>query len=274
MEDVAVRAGRAGMAALRKAGSALDAVVAATVVLEDDPRTNAGTGSRMRIDGSIQMDAALMDSGRRAGAVAAISNVKNPVLVARKVMETPHVMLAGEWATRFARKHGFPPYDPATEGARERLETAKEELAGKKVPAWARAWLQNQSADTVGAVVRDGKGRFAAASSTGGISFMLPGRVGDSPIVGAGLYAGPDGAVTATGVGEEIWRMLLSKFVYDRIADFGTQGACDEGLRMFPKSVPIGVIAVGKGGEGESCNRAMAWWSSARKRTNAKYGKS
>ncbi len=254
------------MAALRKGGSALDAVVAATVVLEDDPRTNAGTGSRMRLDGSIQMDAAVMDSRRRAGSVAAISDVRNPVLVARKVMETPHFMLAGDWATQFARSHGFPAYDPATDRARKRLERTNADLKKGNVPAWARAWLRDHATDTVGAVARDARGRYAAASSTGGISYMMPGRVGDSPIIGAGLYAGPDGAVTVTGVGEEIWRVLLSKFVYDRVAELGPQPACDEGLRLFPKSVPMGLIAVGTEGAGEACNREMAWWTSARKR--------
>jgi len=270
VRDAAGRAGRAGMAALRRGGSALDAVLAATVVLEDDPRTNAGTGSRMRLDGSIQMDAAVMDSRLRAGAVAAISNVRNPVLVARKVMETPHMMLAGEWATRFAHANGFPPYDPATDHARARLERTKDDLARKEVPPWARAWLRERGTDTVGAVARDGKCRFAAASSTGGVSYMLPGRVGDSPIMGAGLYAGPEGAVTVTGVGEEIWRLLLSKSVYDRLTDVGAQAACDVGLGLFPESVPTGIIAVGKDGVGEACNRDMAWWTNARSRGSAK----
>jgi L-asparaginase/beta-aspartyl-peptidase (threonine type) len=262
--DAASRAGRKGMAVLRRGGSALDAVVAATVVLEDDPRTNAGTGSRMRLDGTIQMDAAVMDSRRRAGAVAAISDVRNPILIANKVMETPHIMLAGEWATRFARAHGFPAYDPATEDARARLSAARKEIRGKSVPTWARAWIPKAATDTVGAVARDGRGRFAAASSTGGISYMLPGRIGDSPIIGAGLYAGPDGAVTVTGVGEEIWRLVLSKSVYDRLADVGAEAACDEGLRLFPKSVPIGIVAVGRDGVGEACNRDMAWWTNTR----------
>ena len=271
--DAASRAGRKGMAILRRGGSALDAVVAATVVLEDDPRTNAGTGSRMRLDGTIQMDAAVMDSRRRAGAVAAVSDVRNPILVARKVVETPHIMLAGEWATRFARAHGFPPYDPATDDARARLETARKEIRGNRVPTWARAWIPKAATDTVGAVARDGRRRFAAANSTGGISYMLPGRIGDSPIIGAGLYAGPDGAVTVTGVGEEIWRVVLSKSVYDRLADVGAEAACDEGLRLFPKSVPIGIVAVGKDGVGEACNRDMAWWTNARNRGNSRAGR-
>lgn len=261
LDDVAARAGRTGTAVMQKGGSALDAVVAATVVLEDDPNTNAGTGSRMRLDGSIQMDAAVMDSRRRAGAVAAISEVKNPILVAREVMGTPHLMLAGEWATRFARENGYPQHDPATEDSRERLASTLRELSKHRVPTWARAWVHSGSADTVGAVAGDGKGRFAAASSTGGISHMMPGRVGDSPIVGAGLYAGPHGAVTATGIGEEIWRVLLSKHIYDQIPELGPQGACDQGVRSFPQSVPIGTIAVGREGVGEACNRDMAWWT-------------
>ncbi|MBI4416562.1 MAG: isoaspartyl peptidase/L-asparaginase [Euryarchaeota archaeon] len=263
VQDVAGRSGRAGMQQLRRGGSALDAAIAAVVVLEDDPRTNAGTGSRMRLDGSIQMDAAVMDSRRRVGAVAAISNVKNPILVARKVMDTPHLLLTGEWATRFARRHGFPFYDPATDRARERWHNTLTELAKKKLPAWAKAWRTYSGSDTVGAVARDGKGRFVAANSTGGVSYMLPGRVGDSPIVGAGLYAGPMGAVAATGVGEEIVRLVLCKFVYDQIEDLGVRGACDAGLKLFPKSVPIGLIAVAKDGAAEADNREMAWWTTA-----------
>ena len=256
IQDCAEAALAVGLKALRRDRSALAAVEAAIVVLEDDPRTNAGTGSRMRLDGSIQMDAALMDSRLRAGAVAAISNVKNPIKVARKVMDTPHVLLAGEWATRFARRMGFPPYDPATPRSREIFEETRAKL--RESPKWRR-WAH--ASDTVGAVARDAKGRFAAGSSTGGVAYMMPGRVGDSPIFGAGLYAGPAGAVTATGAGEEIWRRVLCKTVYDRLAVDGTQRACAAGLKMFPKSVSIGLIAVGKRGIGESCNRDMAWAS-------------
>lgn len=261
IQDGADTALAVGMKALRGGGSALDAVEAAIVVLEDDPRTNAGTGSRMRIDGSIQMDAALMDSRRRAGAVAAISHVKNPIRVARRVMRTPHVMLAGEWAVAFARAEGFPFHDPATERSRERWEKAIQEIESGKARGW-RKWLPHET-DTVGAVARDAKGRFAAGSSTGGIALMLPGRVGDSPVPGAGLYAGPDGAVTATGMGEEIWRRLLCKHVYDRLRSDGAQAACDAGLSLYPKRVPIGIVAVARDGTGEACNRDMAWATNA-----------
>lgn len=257
IQDAADRALAAGMKVLSRGGTALNAVEAAIVVLEDDPRTNAGTGSRMRIDGSIQMDAGLMDSRQRAGAVAAISMVKNPIRVARKVMSTPHLMLAGEWAVQFARREGFPPFDPATPKARERLQESLKEIGTPKGEKW-RKWLP-RAMDTVGAVARDRKGRFAAGSSTGGVSFMLPGRVGDSPVIGAGLYAGPLGAVTATGVGEEIWRHVLCKYVYDRLSDLGAQSACEAGVALYPKRFPVGIVAVAEDGAGEASNRDMAW---------------
>lgn len=265
LDGLARKAGEAGRRVLSRGGSALDAVLAATVVLENDPRTNAGTGSRMRLDGTIQMDAAVMDSDRRAGAVAAISNVRNPILVARKVLETPHVLLAGPWATRFARAAGVPFYDPSTDDARQRLAETRAAMARGKLPEWAAAWRRHEATDTVGAVARDREGRYAAGNSTGGVTYMLPGRVGDSPIVGAGLYAGPAGAVTATGVGEEIIRLALCKHVYDRLEPRGAQRACEEGLALFPRTVPMGILAVDGDRVGEASNRDMAWWASGRR---------
>lgn len=265
IQDAADAAWNAGMKALKRGRPALDAVEAAIVVLEDDPRTNAGTGSRMRIDGSIQMDAALMDSRGRGGAVAAISDVKNPIRVARKVMGTPHLMLAGEWAVTFARREGFPRFDPATPNAQARLTKTLREIRTPERATW-RKWLPGT--DTVGAVARDRDGRYAAGSSTGGVALMLPGRVGDSPIFGAGLYAGPRGAVTATGIGEEIWRLVLSKYVYDRIPKDGAQAACDAGLGLYPRRIPVGIVAVAADGAGEACNRDMAWATGAARRPN------
>jgi len=264
LDGLAREAGTAGVAVLQPGGDALGAVVAAVVVLEDDPRTNAGTGSRMRVNGRIQMDAGLMDSRLEVGAVATISAVKNPIRVARAVMETPHFLLAGEDATRFARRRGFRRYDPATPRAKERLDEALRKLKTGKMPAWARRW-KNFAWDTVGAVSRDVKGGFAAGCSTGGHAYMMPGRVGDSPLVGAGFYAGPAGAVTVTGVGEQIARVVLSKFVYDRIAKGErAQAACDAGLALFRKNVPVGIIALDRTTAGTASNRAMASWSSAR----------
>src|SRR5438876_7587666 len=122
VRDAASAAGAIGIAVLRRGGRALDAVVESIAVLEDDPRLNAGTGSRMRIDGRIQMDAALMDADLEAGGVAAIEEVNNPTRGARDVVRTPHFLLVGSDATAFARKMGHVRYDPATPESRRRLK--------------------------------------------------------------------------------------------------------------------------------------------------------
>jgi len=253
------KAAKKGYIVLRKKGNAVDAVVEAVVVLENDPRFNAGTGSRMRLDGSIGMDASVMGSDLKCGAVACIKNVKNPVKVARKIMETPHVLLAGEDATNFARKTGFRYYDPTTEKAIKKLEEDKRKLRKGTFPLWAKKWKKfeyKKFTGTVGAVSRDKNG-FAAAVSTGGTSFMLPGRVGDSALIGCGIYAGRHGAVCATGVGEEIIRNVLSKSVYDKIKTLGPQKACERGVNLL-KGFPTGLIAVSKDGYGVACSENMA----------------
>src|SRR5206468_11031385 len=220
------------MEVLTHGGRALDSVVESIVVLEDDPRLNAGTGSRMRIDGRIQMDAALMNWDREAGSVAAIEEVKNPIRVAYNVLKTPHILLVGADAVAFARSKGHARYDPSTAESRRNLEESLEKIRNGRLPRYARKWRSVAIHDTVGAVARDRRGRFATGSSTGGTAFMLPGRVGDSPIVGAGLYAGPRGAVSATGFGEAILKRVLSKFVYDRMAEgLSAQRAADRGDR-------------------------------------------
>lgn len=256
------------MAVLKGGGRALDAVVESVIAMEDDPRFNAGTGSRMRIDGRIQMDAAVMDWDLEAGGVAAIEFVRNPILVAKDVRRTPHVLLVGSDAIAFARSKGHARYDPATPESRRRLEESLAKIRSGRLPRYARKWKALDLGDTVGAVARDRRGRFASGTSTGGTSFMLPGRVGDSPIVGAGLYAGPRGAVSVTGIGEEIIKHVLSKFVYDRMVDGLTaQTAADRGIALFPEDVPIGIIAVGPRGWGEASNTSMAYFASALNRT-------
>ncbi len=268
VQDAADRAGRAGLEILRRGGRALDAVVQAVVVLEDDPRLNAGTGSRMRTDGRIQMDAAVMDGNLDAGAVAAIERVKNPVRVAKDVLASPHILFVGPDAVAFARARGHAEYDPATPESRRKLEESLRQIREGRVPRYYRKFNHLEIHDTVGAVARDRRGRCAAAVSTGGTSFMLPGRVGDSPILGSGLYAGPHGAVCATGVGEEIMRRVASKFVYDQMASgHSPQRAAARALALFPRDVSFGVIAVGKRGAGEACDRDMAYFTSARGRT-------
>ena len=264
------------LAVLKSGGSALDAALAAVVVLEDDPRFNAGTGANIRLDGhTIQMDAACMDGATGAyGAVAAIERVKNPVLVARKVMDTPHLLIVGDGATRFARAMGFPDYDPACAENRARFERVKAILTGRQPGEeeawkrfdWRKAWnfpnpipAELKTAlgpsDTVGCVTRDAKGRFAAAISTGGTTITFYGRVGDVPMYGAGIYAGPKGAVACTGNGEDIIKHLMAKTVYDLLAKgVPPQRAVDRALRAFPPRIDLGLIAVSPEGTGGGCN--------------------
>ncbi len=268
VQDAAEAAGRRGMEVLRRGGRALDAVVAAVVVLEDDPRLNAGTGSRMRTDGRIQMDAALMEDSLEAGAVAAIERVRNPVRVAQDVLRTPHILLVGPDAQAFARAHGHADYDPATPASRKKLEESLRLIREGRLPRYYRKFKDVDLHGTVGAVARDRRGHFAAGVSTGGTSFMLPGRVGDSPVLGSGIYAGPAGAVCATGIGEEIMKRVLSKYVYDWMArGRSPQKAAELGIGLFPRGVSVGLIVVGKLGWGEACDKDMAFFASAARRT-------
>ena len=266
------RAAVQAMEYLKGSGSALDAALAAVVVLEDDPRFNAGTGANIRLDGkTIQMDAACMDGETGAfGAVAAIERVKNPVLVARKVMDTPHILIVGEGATRFARAMGFPDYDPTCAENRARYERVKALLKGRD-PGQAEAWKRYDwkkgwnfptplkealgPSDTVGCVTRDAKGRFAAAISTGGTTITFYGRVGDVSMFGAGIYAGPKGAVACTGNGEDIVKHLVAKAAYDLLAKgFPAQKAVDRALAGFPATIDLGLVAVGPDSTGGGCN--------------------
>jgi len=203
-----------GTRALEQGASALEAVCIAVVLLEDDPLFNAGTGSVLNSAGEAEMDASVMiGKDLRCGGVAAIKRVKNPVLVAREVMErTPHVLLAGEGALAFARGCGFPDYDPITEERRARHRAGIRSAHGSR-------------GGTVGAVALDAAGRLAAATSTGGTSLKMPGRVGDSPIPGAGNYATRFAAASATGTGELMMRVLAAKSVCDRIEQGMTASA-------------------------------------------------
>ncbi len=255
-------------------GSALDAAVAGAVVLEDDPTFNAGTGSNIRMDGqTVQMDAAVMNERGDFGAVAVLERVKNPVLVARAVMNTPHLLLAGEGATRFARTLGMADYDPRTTESLQRYKTLRQRMGNGglgeewKEFDWKKHWnfptsLEDalKPKDTIGVVVRDGKGGFAAAISTGGTSTTLYGRVGDVPIMGAGIFAGPAGAVAATGWGEYIIRENLSRKVYEWIAaGMSPKDAVAKGLALYPAHVGIGLIALSADGTAAASNTTMAW---------------
>jgi beta-aspartyl-peptidase (threonine type) len=195
--------------------------VCATVVrLEDNPIYNAGTGAVLNFDGFCELDASVMESREsRVGAVAALQRVKNPILIARKVMEeTDHVMLAGEGAQRFARVMGFGDHDPVTPARKADWAEKRErvdELMGKR-GLKMRRFLKDHpeyAGGTVGAVAVDQEGVLAAATSTGGVTLKLVGRVGDSPIAGAGNYASRYVAASATGTGEYVIRMLAARAI-------------------------------------------------------------
>ena len=186
--------------------TALDAVTAAVVIMEDSPLFNAGRGSCFNADGEIEMDASIMDGkGLRAGAVAAVKRIRNPVLAARAVMEqTRHVLLAGNGAEAFARRQGL------------KLEPESYFHTAVRRAALARN-LKNHHG-TVGAVALDQDGNLAAATSTGGYTGKLPGRIGDSPLIGAGNYADNGAcAVSGTGLGEAFIRAAVAYDVAARM---------------------------------------------------------
>lgn len=221
------RAAALGWGVLDAGGGALDAVIEAVVGLEDDPLFNAGTGSVLNARGEVEMDASVMDGeALAAGGVACIQRVRNPVLVARRVLEASDcVLLAGAAATAFAREQGFGDYDPG-------------------LPRAARA---GQRGGTVGAVALDNAGRLAAATSTGGREGKRAGRVGDSPVPGAGNYADAFAAVSATGWGEFMLRYVTAKDVATRIArqaapQRALRETLDDMARRFGE--PIGAIAL------------------------------
>lgn len=274
-DDGCARAAALGLAQLADGQGALEAVVAAVVALEDDERFNAGTGSELSLNGvTIEMDAALMDTRGRLGAVAALRAVKNPVLVARAVADTPHHFLCGDGASRFARMLGHPEYDAVTDKARanhartlEQLRSAQQAMPGASNADFERFWNYEvpynvrgaEACDTVGAVARDAAGHFAVAGSTGGSTPALLGRVGDTPLIGSGFYAGPLGAIACTGIGEHIMRHLLAREVYQWIADGMALGdALQRGVDLFDTRVSIGLIAVSKTEMASRSNRDMA----------------
>lgn len=224
MEGVKAAA-RCGYQVVGGGGSAVEAVEAAVMMLEDNPAFDAGTGSVLTLEEEVEMDALVMSgAGLQAGAVAAIKNVKNPVKVARLVMEkTPHVMLAGEGANHFAASHGItqvPPDTLVTPYAKQELEIMKKystsvdtlfNVSPQKLP--------QSGHDTVGCAVLDTFCHTACATSTGGITAKMPGRVGDTPVPGAGGYADDQvGAVSTTGHGESLLKVCLARHIVTTMA--------------------------------------------------------
>jgi L-asparaginase / beta-aspartyl-peptidase len=237
----------AGMTVLRDGGSALDAVVAAVLVLEEDEQFNAGKGAVLTAAGGVEHDAAVADgAARRAGAVTCVSGIRNPVLAARAVLErTPHVLLSGAGAHELAHREGLASVPSDWFVTAHRLEQLTElRLTDRTEPECAGG--------TVGAVALDVAGHLAAATSTGGITGQLPGRVGDTPLVGAGTWADDRScAVSATGDGEAL---ILSVFAHEvdalvRLAGLSLGAACRRALRETElRAGTGGCVAVGPDG--------------------------
>lgn len=260
-----------GLDLLRGGASALDAVVAAVAALEDDPLFNAGYGSALNAEGEVEMDASVMawpvaelaqnnllaQTQSGAGAVAAVSRVRNPILLARAVMETtPHVLMVGAGAERLAAAAGIARCRP-------------QELIAERARTRWRSYHARLAHGTVGAAALDSHGQLAAATSTGGLTGKLPGRVGDSAIVGAGTFAHPLGAASATGMGESILKLNLCRGAVELLEDSTPMRAAARSIAQLKNlsGAEAGLIMVDRAGRlGYAHNaRAMeiAYYSAA-----------
>lgn len=259
-----------GIASLRAGHSAVDAIEEAANVTEDAPEVNSvGTGGLPNSEGIVELDAAIMDGATHSvGAVAALTQTARPISVARRVMErTPHVLLVGANAQRFARQEGFPEAELLTPASRKRWEEwqavqTSPDVAHFHAPSNPLAALPvytPDNHDTIGLCALDGNGNLAAGCTTSGMAWKLPGRVGDSPIIGSGLYVDNEvGAAAATGHGDEMMKAVLCYRVVMLMAEGRTpQEAAVEALRyMLWKRPPelhnnygAGIIALSKTGQ-------------------------
>jgi beta-aspartyl-peptidase (threonine type) len=269
------RAAKVGFDLLREGAAALDAVEAAVTVLEDDETFDAGRGSFLTADGRVQLDALMMDGATlRAGAVACVERLRNPIQAARLVLErSPHVYFVGSGAEEFARQQGLPLIDNqelVIDRERERLHAAQ---------ARARAGIEDQtftgnSHDTVGAVALDLAGNLAAATSTGGTLNKTPGRVGDSSVIGSGGYAdNRSAAASLTGWGEPIMKLVLAKWAVDRVPLLGPEQAAEDAIAYLYSRLQGhgGMILLGPDGRyGIAHNTPrMAWAVCSRKGVRA-----
>lgn len=250
--DHGMPANAAAWEILSKGGNALDAVEAGVMVPEGDPTVRTvGYGGYPDREGKVTLDACIMDKDSNCGSVAFLQHIKHPIAVARKVMEdTPHIMLVGEGALQFALEKGFP---------KENLLTAESEQDWKN-------WLQKseykpviniENHDTIGLLALDANGDISGACTTSGASFKMHGRVGDSPIIGAGLFVDNEvGAATATGLGEAVIRMVGSHLVVELMRQGNSpEKACKLAVeRIIAKhkdvsDLQVGFIALNKAGE-------------------------
>lgn len=215
-----------------RSGSALDCVEQAVTILENDPRVNAGTGSVVQMDGRIRMDAAVCTSAGGYAAVMQIEQVRNPIRVARRLCDIGyHSILSGDGARLFALEQGFPSESPFTAGRLEEYHHVRESFPILTYANISRNIHETNTKklSTVGAVALDDAGGLAAACSTGGTKFCYPGRVGDTPVYGAGVYCSPHVAVACTGEGDKVLRRLSAKKVEEFYLSHGDlQKAAEE----------------------------------------------
>lgn len=254
--DFGMHANEEAWKVLSANGRALDAVEQGVRYTEADPtERSVGYGGRPDGDGKVTLDACIMNEFAEIGSVAALEGIKHPISVARAVMEkTPHVMLVGDGALQFAKEQGFPEENLLTPESekewREWLKTAKYEPV-----------VNIENHDTIGMIALDARGNLSGACTTSGMAFKMHGRVGDSPIIGAGLYVDNEiGAATATGHGEEVIRTVGSHLVVELMRQgYAPQRACEEAVKRIVKfthnrkktldNIQVGFIALNKQGE-------------------------
>ena len=237
---------------LSAGGSSLDAVYQGVMVEENNlDNQTVGNGGRPDRDGNVTLDACIMDKDANCGAVLAIQNIANPISVARKVMEeTPHVMLVGKGAEQFAYEQGFEMTNLLTKKSKMEWEEWKKTSQYKPI-------INIENHDTIGMLAIDEKGDIAGACTTSGMAYKMAGRVGDSPIIGAGLFVDNEvGGATATGVGEEVVRTVGSFLIVELMRQGKSpQEACEEGVKRIiaknkdKQDLQIGFIAINKRGE-------------------------
>ena len=276
-EKALVAACREAARVLASGASACDAAVAATVLMEDAPVLNAGYGSSLNLDGNVENDAAIMLDDMSCGSVAALHGFANPILAARLVMErTDHVLLAGEGADAFARRMGLAERDQRSPDRVARYRKARAKLErGEDIHFMPRLGAiydelrsdpgsadRDPESGTVGIVVRDAHGALAAASSTGGMMLKLPGRVGDTGVIGAGTYCDCRGGASATGHGEPVIRHGMGRTLVEAFGEMGATGAMERVMRTAcNESFEFGLIGIDAAGEvaiGYS-TQAMSW---------------
>ena len=245
------KANKVAMDILVNNGKALDAVEAGVRIPEGDPtETSVGFGGLPDRDGHVTLDACIMDSNGKAGSVCYLKNIKHPISVARKVMEkTPHVILAGAGALKFALENGFEKENLLTQESKQKWEEWKVEAEYKPI-------INIENHDTIGMLAIDANGDIAGACTTSGLAYKMQGRVGDSPIIGAGLFIDNEvGGATSTGMGEAVLKTLGSFLVVELMRQgMSPQEACEEAVmriirKQYYKDFQVGYLAINKKGE-------------------------